>query len=501
MHNIIIIGGGLGGLFTGAFLAREGYAVRVFEKNHTAGGGLQNFRRFGATFDTGMHTVGGFGEGEALHLICRYLGIRERLQLRADDCLTTITYGRDGHTYRLACGRESFVESLSKDFPAEEKGLRDYTDALYALTEEVPLFHLHESPDFLTAHSDDFLLPADALIARHISNPRLRDILAYMNPMYGGVAGHTPAYIHALINALYINGPYRFVGGSAQLAEALIDVIEAAGGKVHTHCAVTGVEVEQRRVRAVRTADGERHACDVCVSAIHPATLMPLLPEQAFTRAYRSRLLSIPNTTSGFTVFAVMRPGAFPYIDHTAYYQEDYGQIWQHATPEFARHPRGFMYFTPPVSGQDAYSRTVIIHCLMPFSEVARWADTRTGRRGAEYAAWKEEMTQRIVARMEEAHPGFSAAAAHILAASPLTIRDYYGSPEGTLYGYRKDCNDPTLSYLPVVTKVKGLLLTGQCINLHGICGVPLTAISTVEAIIGRNALVRKIREAATECF
>lgn len=32
MEKIIIIGGGLGGLFTGALLAKEGYPVTVLEK-------------------------------------------------------------------------------------------------------------------------------------------------------------------------------------------------------------------------------------------------------------------------------------------------------------------------------------------------------------------------------------------------------------------------------------------------------------------------------------
>jgi all-trans-retinol 13,14-reductase len=51
------------------------------------------------------------------------------------------------------------------------------------------------------------------------------------------------------------------------------------------------------------------------------------------------------------------------------------------------------------------------------------------------------------------------------------------------------------LSQLPVCTKVSNLLLTGQNINLHGICGVPLTAVGTVEAIIGRNMLIDKINK------
>jgi all-trans-retinol 13,14-reductase len=63
MNSVVIIGGGLGGLFTGAILAKEGLKVYVVEKNATIGGGLQTFRRFGEEFDTGMPIVGGFQKG------------------------------------------------------------------------------------------------------------------------------------------------------------------------------------------------------------------------------------------------------------------------------------------------------------------------------------------------------------------------------------------------------------------------------------------------------
>lgn len=80
--------------------------------------------------------------------------------------------------------------------------------------------------------------------------------------------------------------------------------------------------------------------------------------------------------------------------------------------------------------------------------------------------------------------------------ASPLTIRDYYHTKDGAIFGYRKDSENLMLSQLPVYTKVRNLLLTGQNINLHGICGVPLTAINTAEAILGLNTLINKINNA-----
>ena len=97
---------------------------------------------------------------------------------------------------------------------------------------------------------------------------------------------------------------------------------------------------------------------------------------------------------------------------------------------------------------------------------------------------------------MEQLHPGFSQCVEHSWSSTPLTIRDYYNQPDGALYGIRKDCQNIMLSQLPIWTKVKNLLLTGQNVNLHGICGVPLTAVNTVEAIIGQGKLLQKINNA-----
>lgn len=47
--SVLIIGGGLGGLMTGALLAKEGYRITVLEKNAIIGGGLQNFCREGVS--------------------------------------------------------------------------------------------------------------------------------------------------------------------------------------------------------------------------------------------------------------------------------------------------------------------------------------------------------------------------------------------------------------------------------------------------------------------
>ena len=129
----------------------------------------------------------------------------------------------------------------------------------------------------------------------------------------------------------------------------------------------------------------------------------------------------------------------------------------------------------------------------MIFDEVEKWAQTIVGRRGKDYELWKKEQAQKLLERIEEIHLGFNACVDKVNTASPLTIRDYYGAKEGTMCGFSKDYKNTVLSQLPVVTKVDNLLLTGQYNNLPGFCGVPLTAINTVEAILGRNYVIGRL--------
>lgn len=492
----IIIGAGLGGLFTGAILAKEGLRVTVLEKNATAGGGLQTFRRFGEEFDTGMHVIGGMQPGGNIRRICQYLGIMDKVELMDvdDECTDSLYFAEDKMTYRIQKGKEGFVKSLATYFPEEKTHLEEYLKAIFAITDAVDLFNLRPTTDLFKVHSEDFLMPADFFVAKYISNTKLRSVLAYMNPLYGGRHDETPAFIHAIISALYINGASRFVGGSAKFANLLVSVIQQAGGSVITNDGVEWVEVNDRHVDFVRTRTGTEFRGDYYISAIHPCTLLKLMPEKAFPKAYRYRLEAIPNAYSAFSAYIKLKPNSFPYINHSEYYMTKYDEMWN-----FGEHhdswPLGFLFMTSPENHQGKYSTKVLITAPMLYDEVRRWENTTVGHRGADYEAWKEKMTKQLLERVEEMHPNFKECIDKVNTSSPLTIRDFYGVKEGALCGYSKDYKNMALSQLPVVTKISNLLLTGQNNNLHGFCGVPLTAISTAEAILGRNYVLNKLNE------
>lgn len=485
----------MGGLFCGAILAKEGLHVTVLEKNATIGGGLQTFLRFGEVFDTGMHVVGGMRPGGNIWRICRYLGIVDKVSMRDvdDDCTDRLYFSEDQQYYTIAQGREHYVESLAKVFPQERENLRRYVDALFTLTEELDLFYLRPTRTNLFSHSDDFLMAADDFIAKYIDNPKLRSVVAYMNPLYGGRGGRTPAYVHAVISVLYINGASRFVGGSSRFADLLADVIKEHGGEVVTGDGVSWVEVNNRQVDYVRTRKGRQYQADWYISDIHPCTLLMLMDEHTFPKAFRDRMNDIPNSYSAFSLYIKMKDGCFPYINHSEYFTSRYDTIWNFCCDK-ASWPMGFLLMTPPEENQGPWSSKVLVTAPMQFDMVKQWENTTVGRRGSDYEEWKQQRTDELLAMVEELHPGFREAIEAVNASSPLTIRDFYGVKEGSICGFSKDCKNITLSQLPVVTKVSNLLLTGQNNNLHGFCGVPLTAITTCEVILGQNSIIDKLK-------
>ncbi len=261
---------------------------------------------------------------------------------------------------------------------------------------------------------------------------------------------------------------------------------------------VRRIAVSEKRVTHVETYSGRRLEADAYISAIHPCAMLRIIDNGAFPKSYADRLNAIPNSYSAFSIYLKLKPNAFPYINHSEYYMSRYNEIWNFGSDSQPM-PVGFLFMTPPKTGNDTYATTALITSPMKFADVQQWEHTTVGRRGADYEAWKAAYAEALLQRVEEMHPGFAHCIEAMNTASPLTIRDFYASEEGCLSGYSKDCCNLVLSQLPVVTKVRNLYLTGQNNNLHGFCGVPLTAINTCEAILGHNYIINRINECAEQ--
>lgn len=499
--SVVIIGGGLGGLFSGALLAKEGFKVTIVEKHSQLGGGLMSFYRHGVEFATGMHVLGGFRKGGSVYKILNYLGILDKIKIRnpSPDCMDYLTILSDGTTYSIPSGKENFIRYFQQLFPQESENIKNYVEKLFQISEELGFFYLRPDNTSNFEHSSIFYIPADKLIEQYVGDERLQKILAYLNPLCGGELEHTPAFIFAIINVLYISGQSKFEGSSRQLTNALAELIRNNDGEIFTNQLVTKLNVDNGKVVSVETSSNNTFYADYFISSIHPATLISLTDTNLFNKAYRNRVSGLLNSYSAFCVYITFKPESFRYIEPICYCQADYSTIWNSSVYDEATWPEGFIYLTPCEDNQGEFANKMEVVSMMPYSACERWANTVVGKRGEDYKAWKNEMMNRILDKMERLYPGFRGCIEFVEAASPLTIRDYYAAPEGAIFGVKKDCENLYSSFIPFKTKIENLFQTGQNVNIHGCCGVPLTAINTTEAIVGEHVILNKINDSYLE--
>lgn len=500
--SAIIIGGGIGGLCTACLLCKEGYKVTILERHYKIGGGLHEFTRKGVTYETGMHYISGFQEGGVLRRFFSYLGIFDHLKIKPldSDAFDEIFVDEDHTHYPVGMGKERFVAHWCEAFPEESKGIRAYADAMFGIMERFPLCNMRVSDgETQKLFSDEGVVqPIGAFISKYIRNPKLRELLGWVNPLYGGNYDTTPTYIHAIINSLYIQGASRFVGGSQQLADEMCRFIESCGGEIHCNDGVVRMIDEDRHITAVETEKGKRYTGDVFISSLHPACTVDLLSDSSqLTKAYRTRLHTMQNTHSVFVLFLKMKENSFPCYNRNLYFVDRYEDIWRVVKYAPEEWPLGMMATTPPQSeGDEQWASSMIVSCPMNYDDVRQWEHSTHTTRPQGYLDFKSMCERRIIEKLKKKFPDIENCIDSYFSASPLTITDYTGSKEGSLYGYVKDCNHLECSHLSPLTKIGNLYLAGQNINLHGILGVPLNSIITAGAVTGDiNAIIRKISQ------
>lgn len=494
-YDVVILGSGLGGLECGAILSREGYSVCVLEKNPVIGGCLQTFQRHGHRLDTGIHYIGSMDDGQILNQYFRYFGVRDALALRRmdEDAFDTVMLG--GRGYEIGMGYDRFAANLAQAFPAEAANIERYCDLLRSVGGTMSVEKLRRG--MISDDSMKYLeLPAGSTIDAMFGDSTLRNVLGGTSALYAGVREKTTLYHYGMINHSFIESSYRFVNGSQQLADALADRIRANGGRVLTGREVTSIRVCDGRVSAVEVGGGEVFGGRHVISNIHPAVTFGLIEKTPLIKkATMTRLQSLENSYGIFSVYMVMKRGSVAYRNRNFYIYGD-GDTWQTEYDTRRDVPR-MVLLNMQAAGQEQEHATVVsLLCPVPMGMFGRWEDTRAGRRGGDYAEFKERLAERVIDFVAGYFPELRANAEHIYTTSPLSYRDYTATPGGSAYGIVKDYRSPLTTLVSVNTRVENLLLTGQNMNVHGALGVTVTAALTCSRLLGAEYLAKKIGNA-----
>ena len=464
-YDTIIIGSGLGGLLSGVILSRKGHKVLIIEKNHQIGGSLQSFRRKNCDFSTGMHYVGSLDEGQTLNKLFKYFNLFDGIKYHRLDETGFDIFNIGGKEYKFPFGFDNFKKKMNEYFPDESEAIDAYVNEIQRTIKTQDIYLLKNQNQkieninkYLTLNTWDF-------VKSITDNQRLQQVLTALNFVYAGEKSKSPLYIHALVNNHFMSSSYRIVGSTTQVADKLADQILKNGGKIVKNNAVKNLVIENDSITAVETCDGSTFIGKNIISNVHPATTMDLIAKDSIKKSFRARMKRKENTISAFAVHIVMKENTFKYRNHNYnfYKGED---VWYASNYDSNKWPEHyFMHCSVPKDGGE-YTNTLGLLTHMLYEEVEQWAELPINKRGKDYKDFKTKKAKELIELATLQFPELKDNIIDFTASTPLTYKDYLGSPKGSMYGTMRDCNNPVGSYISPRTKVNNLYFTGQNINL-----------------------------------
>jgi phytoene dehydrogenase-like protein len=300
-RDVVVVGAGHNGLVAACYLARAGFDVEVVERDTVIGGAVSTVERWpGVRVD----------RGSSVHVMVRHTGIVEDLRLselglQYDDVEPWGVLPHPDGPLRFASDLDATCASIEaacgerdaaayRDFIAEwaprMKWFLEVAAAPPTMASlgrrSVSLLRGQRHKPAEVVHA--FVEPAEALLARRFTDPRLRAALGWWAAQSGPpphAVGTAPMAGTAALFHLQRAGRPR--GGSGRLSETLAARLASYGAGIRVGDPVTAIESRAGGSCTVTTASGERIQARAVLAACHVTDTARLLSDGAAQRAVR----------------------------------------------------------------------------------------------------------------------------------------------------------------------------------------------------------------------
>ncbi|WP_296130281.1 NAD(P)/FAD-dependent oxidoreductase [Pseudomonas sp. Ga0074129] len=505
-YDVIIIGSGIGGLTTAALLAKLGKRVCVLEQHYTAGGYTHSYEREGYEWDVGVHYIGEVHKPWST--IRRVFDVISDGQLQwapMDAHYDRIVIGEQ--TYDYVAGREEFKAEMRRHFPDEGVALDRYVDLLSEVSAKVPRFFagqaLPRSVGVLYSKlrrlwlPDYFFKTTREVLEGLTSNQQLIGVLTAQWGDYGLPPAEAAFVMHAMVAKHYITGGNYPVGGASKMAETIIPVIEAAGGHVFTYAGVDKVLVENDRAVGVRLQkDGIEIRAPQIVSCagLVPTYTRLLEPQVAERHGLLTQLPKAKLSAATLCLYAGFKGSAaelkLPKTNYWVYPTHDH----DHNVSSFMARQNPAMpliYISFPSAKDPAwdaqYPNKATVEIVAPTQPdwFAKWKGTTWGKRGADYDAFKAELTAQLLETLYQHQPQLRGALDFCELGTPLSTEWFQWNEQGEIYGIDHTVERFEQHWIHTQTPIKGLYLTGADTVTAGVGGALMAGVLTASRLLG----------------
>ncbi len=447
-YDAVVVGAGIGGLTCAGFLEKAGARTLVLDQHYLPGGYCTAFPRKKYVFDAAVHHIGGCGRFGIVGQVVSRLGVDVRL-LRLDPMDHLIFPDLE---LEIAADLDAYQAELARRFPSQAEAVPRFFKDLVRLYRQI--LNRKRGGELIDRYRRATF---EELLTDYFDDPVLVRVLAGQ----WGYLGSRPEEISAvgmcqmLVNYLK-DGAYYPVGSTQAFSNAMVDAVQKAGGHVCLRQQVTEILVEGSRAVGVRIDGGRTIRADTVVSAIDARQLFcDLLPEEA-CREERQRIRELQAGPSFYGFYAAFSPeiDLSPLVRGFYHFPEDHPAIdWIYLSVTTEVDPG----LAP--NGEQIVSATVGVRPDAP--AFADWQDS------------KSDMTDAVMAYLDQRVPGVREHLTFLEAASPRTLARYTLSKDGVAYGWAVTPDQSGNDRFTQHTSLEGLWLAGQWTSPGpGVCAV-----------------------------
>ena len=515
-YDSIAVGGGIAGLTSAAYLARDGQKVLLIEKNDKCGGLVNSFSMDGFHFDAGVRAL------EDAGII---LPMLHDLGIDIEIVKSPVSVGIEGDVLDIKNidSLEDYRNLLIKFYPdsvtdidlllKDIRKIMKHMDVLYGI--ENPIFKnlLHDwnflfkrllpwFPKFiLTVRKINRLnMPVEGYLENIVNDPSLRDIIAQH------FFKNTPTFFALSYFSLYLDYFYP-KGGVQKMADAVNKKIIELGGEIAT--STTIVDIDPKR-KLIKDNNGVEYAYKNLIWAADLKTLYRIVKTEDLDSTLKAKIsdtkIQMESSRGGDSIFSV-----FLEVDEPI--------------SSFKKIANGHFFYTPSKQGLGEIHRSELNKILSNWShttkeQILEWLDrfitlntfeisipglkdpelTPDGQTGviisflAEYDlfkkvkedGWYNEFKQEVETRVIKVlgasiYPMLTDKVLKHFSFSPVSIAERVGSSEGAITGWSFEKPLPVVHKIQfsdrsVVTPIPGIFQAGQW--AYSPAGVPMSILT-----------------------